>query len=176
LLSWLAVALSAATVRIDPASAAGPVGGIFDLNVNVAEISDLYAYQFDLAFDAGTLSASTVTESPFLSGGGATVFVPGNIDNTAGTITFIVNSLLGPTPGVDGTGALAAIRFTGKAVGASPVTLSNVLLLDSTGADIAATIENGSVTVSGTVGPEPGSMVLLLGGAAAVFATRKRLR
>jgi general secretion pathway protein D len=172
----LSLAASAATIRFDPPSGLTSVGGIVNVNVSIANVTDLYAYQFDLAFDAGVLSASTVSEGAFLSGGGATFFVPGTIDNAAGTITFTVNTLLGPTPGVSGTGALAGIRFNGEAVGTSAVTLSNVVLLDSAGTDIVATVENGSVAVSSAVIPEPRSAALVVAGAVALLVFGRRFR
>jgi general secretion pathway protein D len=166
-----AAAASAATIQIDPVSSATSLGATVDVKVSISDVLDLYAYQFDLAFDPAVLSASMVSEGSFLAVGGGTFFVPGAIDNVAGTITFTVNTLLAPVPGVNGTGSLASIQFVGKVVGVSAVRLSNVLLINSTGADIAAVIENGSVAV---VVPEPSSAVFLLTGVVGVLAYRKQ--
>jgi hypothetical protein len=51
----------------------------------------------------GILSATAVTDGAFL----ATGFFPGFIENTAGTISFIADSLAGPVPGLSGSGTLA---------------------------------------------------------------------
>ena len=47
----------------------------FSLNIRIADITDLYAFQFDLAFNPTILSAASVTEGPFLPSGGSTVFI-----------------------------------------------------------------------------------------------------
>jgi general secretion pathway protein D len=166
--------LGAATIRIDPPSASAPVGGTVQLNVSILDAVDLYAYQFDVAFDAGLLSAAAVTEGTFLASAGGTLFIPGAIDNLAGSVGFIANTLLGPAAGVNGSGTLARITFGANAIGASPITLSNVLLLDSAGNDIAATVENGSVSVLDTVVPEPGSAIFVFAGIAMTLALRRR--
>ena len=167
------VAASATTIRIDPPSS---MGGTVDVNVQIADVQDLYAWQFDIAFDGAFVHAASVTEGDFLAGAGSTFFIPGSIDNAAGTITFTANTLLGPVAGVSGTGTLAAIRFAGVGLGTSPVTLSNVVLLDSASSDIGAAIQNGSirvVDVEDVVVPEPGSTAMLLMAGAALAATRR---
>jgi general secretion pathway protein D len=150
----LGVGAPAATIRIEPVSSVTAVGGTVDLTVQVTDVTDLYAFQFDLAFDPAVLSATLITEGAFLAGGGGTVFIPGTIDNALGTISFTAGTLLGPGPGVNGSGPLVGIQFEALSVGMSVLNLSNVVLLDSTSGDIAAGIENGSV---GVVVPEPGS-------------------
>ena len=156
LLVFCAVA-SARTITIEPASNTTSVGGALNFAVQVTGVSDLYAYQFDLSFGPAVLSIMNVTEGGLLPSGGSTVFFPGAINNVSGTLTLTAGSLQGPVPGVSGRGTLAMILFTGVGLGASPITLSNVVLLDSAGRDIAGTaIQNGSVSVV----PEPTSMVL----------------
>ena len=71
---------------------------------------------------------------------------------------------------MSGTGNLATIRFAGVGLGTSPVTLSNVVLLDSALGDIGAKIQNGSI---GVVVPEPDGAAMLLVGAAALAAARR---
>jgi general secretion pathway protein D len=127
------------------------------VDVRVIDVTDLYAYQFDVIFNPTILSAAPVTEGSFLAGGGGTLFIPGDIDNAAGTITLIANTLLGPVPGVNGSGSLTTLRFTGVGLGSSGVTISNALLLDSVGGDIATDIQNGSISV---VIPEPATGLL----------------
>src|SRR4051794_7698063 len=88
--------VSAATIRIEPVSGPVPVGGTVNVNVSVSDVTDLYAYQFDLAFNATLLSASTITEGPYLRNRGNTFFIPGLIDNNAGTVTLTADTILGP--------------------------------------------------------------------------------
>ncbi len=151
-------AAPAATITIEPTSNTTSVGGAFNIAVQVTGVSDLYAYQFDLSFGPAVVSITNVTEGGLLPSGGSTFFFPGAIDNVSGTLTLTAGSLQGPVPGVNGSGTLATVLFTGVGFGATPVTLSNVVLLDSAGSDIAGTtIQNGSVTVV----PEPMSVMLL---------------
>jgi general secretion pathway protein D len=169
----LSLAASAATIRIEPPSSLTSPGGVVNVNVTIADVTSLYAYQFDLAFDPSVLSATGITEGGFLrTGGGGTFFIPGTIDNALGTIAFTANTLLGPEPGVTGTGSLATVQFRGIDIGTSAVTLSNAVLLDSLGNEITAELEHGSVTVV----PEPGSALLVVLAASALFALPGRAR
>jgi hypothetical protein len=63
---------------------------------------------------------------------------------------------------------LAEFVFTALASGTSPLTLQNVILLDSNLSDItaSATVQNAAVMVNGAVSsvPEPASMLLLIAG------------
>lgn len=161
----------AATIRIEPASIVAPVGSPVDLNVEVTDVTDLYAFQFDLAFDPAVLSATSITEGAFLSSGGGTVFIPGAIDNALGTITFTAGTLLGSGPGVSGSGFLAEIQFEALSAGTSSISVSNVVLLDSASADITAVMEDGSVRIAV---PEPSSGLLLGFGLAAGVLIRYR--
>ena len=156
LATLFAASACAATIRIDPPSSSVAVGGTVSVNVGLLDIADLYGFQFDLAFNPAALTATGVTDGGFLSGG---FFIPGSIDNALGAISFTANTLLGPGAGASGSGSLAIIRFTGRAAGTSPLTLSNPILLDSQSGDIAASIQNGSVTVGAV--PEPISALLL---------------
>lgn len=156
LLVW-SLSASAATIRIDPSTTSTSIGSTIDVNVQIADGADLYAYQFDLTFNPAILSASTMSEASFLAGGGSTFFIPGAIDNVLGSITLTANTLQGPVPGVSGSGRVAIIQFTALTAGTSTITLSNVVLVNSTAADIPANVENGTVSVSATVAPEPAS-------------------
>jgi general secretion pathway protein D len=147
----------AAAILIEPPLSTTPAGGAISVAVRVTGVTDLYAYQFNLSFNPAVLSTMGVREGAFLSGVGPTFFFPGTADNLSGTVTLTAGSLEGPVPGVTGSGSLATIQFTGVGLGASPVTLSNVVLLDSMGRDIATIIQNGSVTVV----PEPAAVLLL---------------
>ena len=139
-----------AVISIGPASGSF---GAFTVPVNISSVTDLYAFQFDLSFDPAVLQLVGVSEGWFLPPGfpGSTIFFPGIIDNTAGTVTFVTDTRVGSVPGRNGSGLLADLHF--QAVhnsGASPLDLSGVILQDSHLADIPFTISNGSVKA-----PEP---------------------
>jgi hypothetical protein len=137
------------------------LGNIFSIPVSISNVSDLYAFQFDLSFDPAVLELLGITEGAFLPTAGATSFSPGAIDNLAGTATFTADSVVGPVPGASGSGDLAWFEF--KAIGfvSSNLTLSNVILLDSSLTDIAFTTQDGKVDVLSEVVPEPATLPLV---------------
>lgn len=175
---WL-LALSACsaigdTISFQPASLTVNSGQSFAFDVDVATVSDLYAFQFDIGFDPTILSAVSVAEGLFLPSGGSTIFFPGTIDNVGGTITFNADSLVGAISGVTGSGILANIMFNALAAGTSPVALSNLQLLDSSLNPIAFSTANGSVSVKGAATPEPSALPFL--GAALLCLAAARLK
>lgn len=92
----------------------------------------------------------------FLPSAGTTAFFPGFIDSTTGNATFIADAF---DWSGSGSGPLAILNFSATGEGTSPLTLANVILLDSTGANIPFTTTNGSVTVMGAVAThEPKTM------------------
>lgn len=138
-------------------------------DINISNVTDLYAFQFDLTFNHAIVSAVSIAEGSFLSSScGSTCFIPGVIDNLGGTIAGNADTLIGPLPGVSGSGTLAILTLQGVAAGSSSIGLVNALLLDSTP---KFSLQSGSVTVNGTVAtPEPGSLLLLfVGMAASIF-------
>lgn len=152
-LAWASVSAQAAPLlSIEPSSLSVGGGQTFTIQVSVADAVDLYAWQLDLGFDPTILNANSIDEGPFLATGGSTFFIPGTIDNTAGSISFTGNSLLTAISGVNGSGVLATVSFTAVGAGTSPVNLFNVELLDSSLSGTDTTVANGSVT---TVVPEP---------------------
>ena len=134
------------------------------LDVNIANVTDLFAFQFDLSFAPGTVSAASIVEGAFLAGGGTTAFIPGTIDNVGGTIAATADTLIGPGPGVNGSGTLAVLTLTGLAPGTSSIDFSSVFLLDSNLTGINSSLQSGSVTVTSTAVPEPNTLVLLIAG------------
>ncbi len=162
----LGVCLSAlAAPRLAPAlpivtagSATVNVGDTFTIPISITDAVELTAWQFDLSFNPTILQANSVAEGPFLSSAGtkSTLFIPGFIDNTAGSISGVSDAYTDTLPGPSGSGDLANIEFAALAVGISPLTLSNVFL---NGLDSGFEVQNGQVTVEAV--PEPGTLALL---------------
>jgi hypothetical protein len=153
------------------------VGEAFVVDVNISNVADLYAFQFDLGFNASVFSATFAGEGALLPAAGATFFIPGAIDNAGGSILSTADTLLSAVPGANGGGTLAVFDFTAIGSGTSPITLSNVLLLDSKLNSLSASVRDGSVAVSPV--PEPSSLLLFLAGLAGLFAvasSRKRFK
>lgn len=173
--STLAVAAAAQTaapvLSLVPMPDPGVVGSPVMVEVALTGVADLYAYQFSLAFDPTVLQATMVTEGALLPAGGTTFFDGGSIDNTLGTISFTVGSLIGALPGVSGNGVLANIGFDVTQAGMSPLVFSDVLLLDSNLLDLAVQVQNGTLV---TAIPEPGTWLLFGLGLAGVAGLARR--
>jgi general secretion pathway protein D len=163
LLLLLASRMFADVVVVGPASNPS-VGDTFSINVNVTNISDLYAYQLDLTYDPTLLSAVSVSEGPFLASGGTTFFIPGTIDNVGGSVTATADALIGAISGVNGSGTLLTFQFTAIGAGTSALNIANPTFLDSSFNDITGNIgfDNSSVTINpaSSVAPEPGYFAL----------------
>ncbi|MCA1957605.1 MAG: cohesin domain-containing protein [Nitrospira sp.] len=134
-------------------SAAANVGDSVVLNVDVVDAVDLTSWQFNLSYDPTILHADLVTEGPFLSSAGATLFSPGIIDNTTGLISLVTDSFVDLIP-PSGSGVLATIQFTALNPGLSLVTMSNVFLNFT---DSGVSVTNGSIAVV----PLPGTAGLM---------------
>jgi hypothetical protein len=152
------------------------LGSVQDYAVNIDDVSDLYGYQFSINYDTRYLRAVGVTEGGFLATGGNTFGDTGFIDNGAGTISFIFNSLIGPIPGVSGSGLLANIRFEAIGVGNAALSFGDVLFLDSSSNDIALDAVSAQLAVVDGVAevPEPASILLIGAGVAGFAALRRR--
>jgi Cohesin domain len=141
-------------------------GASVPIDISISNVSDLFAFQFDLSFDPSVLSAESVAEGPYFVSNGVS-FSSGTIDNSAGTITFIADTLGGSGPGFFGSTLLATATFKALAAGSTDVSPINLVLLDSSLSDIAANTSATPVTITST--PEPASMWLLGGGLCAGF-------
>jgi general secretion pathway protein D len=164
---------AAATTLSFAAPAAVPAGQAFTLDVLVTDATDLYAFQFDIAFDPTLVQATAVQEGGFLSaGGGATSFLPGSIDNLVGSVSFTAGTLTGPGPGTTGSGVVAHLSFQALAPGQGALSFGNVVLLDSALSEIPTAALGSTLTVAAV--PEPASAALLTLGLAGLAAGMRR--
>ena len=151
------------------------VGDSFAVEVWGTDLIDLYAFQFDLAFDPSLLAVLNVSQGTLFGGSGG--FFSGIVDNAGGSLSFVLDTLTGPVPGISGDGTLASVTFMALATGVSQLTLTNVILLESNLEDIDFSSHDGSVTVNAVTGvPEPGTSFGVLSGVAMVAALRHRRR
>jgi len=104
----------------------------FTINVTIADVEDLYGYEFNLTFDPGVLICLQVEIHDVLN---ETNYIPNqSIDNLRGFIIINVTyyspanplDIYPPTP-------LVTLKFRVKALGASNLTLCDTKLVDSAG-------------------------------------------
>jgi len=132
---------SSTTVSVSPSTVTAFVGQNFMVNVTVSNVYDLYGWQFRLNWTAGLIEVVNVAEGPFLRLGGSTYFY-WDVNASAGRMVADC-TLLGNVPGVSGSGTLATITFNVKGVGQSPLTLWDVVLLNSFEQSILCQVVSG---------------------------------
>ena len=179
-LTWLFAGLVASASSVACAIpsfrlTAGPVpaGQTLVVSALASDVADLYGYQFTLHFDPTRVRFASVDEGSFLSRGGSTFFDGGTVDASAGTVSFVFDTLIGAVPGVSGDGELARFAFSTLQSGGAAFSLSDVLALDATLApiDVPAT----PTLVAAVPEPATGSL-LLLGALSVAYARRDRRR
>ena len=171
-----------AVLSIDPTTQTTSTGTVVTVDVGIANVSDLYAYQFDLTFNPSVLQAVSSSEGSFLAGGGSTFFINGSNDNVGGTVSATADTLLSAVNGVNGSGELAVFTFDAIGNGSSALSIQNELLLDSNFNILGDTTTGGSVTVGSGVVTAPemdpnsgiAALTLLLGGLAVTRGRRMR--
>ena len=143
-------------------------GGGTDVAVLVSGVTDLYAYNFSVNYDPTLLNAASMTPGSFL-GAAADADVA---EYDPGLIFYAFGSLTGPVAGISGSGTLMSFHFDTLGAGVSPLTFSDVVLVDSVGGEITSAFTDGTLAVGGDV-PEPASAALLAIGAVALLARRR---
>jgi hypothetical protein len=142
------------------ASQAG-VGETVELDIEVQDVTDLYAVQVQLTFDPSVVQVQDADPRPsspgvqirpgvFLDPANQYVLV-NEADNAMGEIDFAVTQLY-PAEARNGSGVLATVIFEAVDQGTSPVHLVGVRLLDDTPQDpqeIPAGAQHGEIMVRG---------------------------
>ena len=109
------------------------IGETFTVNINISDVVDLFAWQAGVTFNPSVLNGTGFYQGEFLKRGGTTIWVESReINNTAGIAYFCGSSLLGPVPGVNGSGQLAYLTFEAAGLGTSNFHLTDVLLVQAT--------------------------------------------
>jgi hypothetical protein len=124
---------------VDPRRITGlDVGVTIEINITVSNVTDLYGWQFTLYYSNAVLNATEITEGPLLYTHPVkpvrTMWMVGefndNYNTTHGRI-IAASTLVGVYNGVDGTGAVATIKFKTKLSGDSPLKLAETKLINS---------------------------------------------
>ena len=127
----VSAAASVTLTPISPSSVPEPYT-VFDVNITISDVTNLYAWQIVLWFRNDVLHAVNATEGPFLRQVGDTyfAFLPENIVNsyneTHGYIFVGCSGLWDPAlGGANGTGVLCTIKFNGTGIGLSDLVIGN---------------------------------------------------
>ena len=169
-MAFAATQAGAAVLTFQSTAAAG--GGT-DVAVLISGVTDLYAYDFTVDYDATLLSLTGMTPGSFLGAGADQDVAAYDVDH-AGQIYYAYGFLSGPVAGVSGSGTLMSFHFDTLATGVSALTFSNVDLVDSVGGVITSSFVNSSLAVTAAAAvPEPTSALLLAIGAVALLARRR---
>ena len=135
-------------IGLEPATVTTKGGEPFTLDVVIAGVRDLGAFEFDVLYDPAVVWVTDVQMGDFLGGTDRSVVPLGpEIDNDAGMVAF-GGFTFGEPPGPDGSGRLATIICQGRGAGTTGVTLVDVKVVDTRAALLTplATLD-GSVTV-----------------------------
>lgn len=139
-----------AQLEFNPASSSVAVGNSVVVSMDLANISNLYGYQFQVNYDASKVSASGAFVNSFFDTTTNTFIPPGwSASCAAGVCQFAATHLNVASP-LAGSGTLAQITFTGVSGGTVPLTFSADILADRDGSSIPHTNGTGTILVYGT--------------------------
>ncbi len=134
------------------------VTGGFKVNVDVLNVTDLYAWQFELRYDNTFLFApeGNVTLGPVWQAAVANgqAFILVNVNQTAGVI-LVAFSFVGQVPHFTGTTVLATILFSPTQDGAGTLHLANTILVDFPPHTIPVTTRDGFVIATISMNQPP---------------------
>jgi hypothetical protein len=116
-------ATSAGTIDLYRSAATGTS---FDIDVVVADVHGLAAYQFYLLYSPSVLNLSAVEPGLFLKGPGG-VNLGGSVPNADGQL-LVAYADMKEGPGRDGSGVLARLTFQAVGSGVARVKVTNVIL------------------------------------------------
>ena len=143
-------------VYISPSSQTVSPGQVFTVDVYVEPAEPISGVQAALSFDPSLLTANSVTEGGLLNQGGTipTFFIPGTINDSAGTIYLIGCTIFGAAT-VSDPGTFVTISFTAKeAIDTSPLHLYDVKVVLFPDIERVTVETDGSVTIEEEAPPE----------------------
>ncbi|MFQ5596285.1 MAG: cohesin domain-containing protein, partial [Anaerolineae bacterium] len=140
------VGLLGTAVSVEAPAGSIRIGETAAVAVQVTEAVDVKSFEFTLGYDPAILQVESVELGDFLAG--AFELDP-IIDSEMGTLRFGAADL-GSGAGKQGDGLLATVTFRAVGVGTSPLTLSDVKLVDSFSQEQTdVTVSSSTLTVEG---------------------------
>ncbi|MCL2643385.1 MAG: hypothetical protein FWD52_07765 [Candidatus Bathyarchaeota archaeon] len=108
-------------------------GSTFTVQVNIANVKNLWGLNFDLTWNPDVITITRVQKGDFLISGGVTdIYMAPTFDHVNGRFGGNFAQTLMEYEGVSGEGTLAIVTFTVKDFGTCNIALTNVLLFDDT--------------------------------------------
>jgi len=134
-------------LKIEPTSQIVTRGDIITVDILIVNVTELYGSDIKLYFDNSVLQATEVVYGDFLTSDGASSMkLKCEFNNTIG-IVRIAECRMGVPLGVNGTGVLGSIVFSGKNIGTSQLDIDAILTNSTPGYYIPDKIINGSVEI-----------------------------
>jgi len=117
-------AASDPTILVNPrVSGAAPTES-FSIKIVIANVTELYAWEFYLTFSPSVLQVLSIVEGPFLKQAGGTVMATPTINNTGGYVDAGAALLSWDEGGAGGDGVLATVNLRVMSAGESPLHFS----------------------------------------------------
>ncbi|MBN2459638.1 hypothetical protein JXB28_05110 [Candidatus Woesearchaeota archaeon] len=136
-----------AYVYIIPDVQSVKTGDEFIISVNVAGVSNLYAFHFDIAYDPEVLELVNNQAGAWFSSNGEDSAYCLPQKASPGLLENIVCTRLGNKDGLSGKGVLETLTFKAIKKGESPIALQNAKLSDPDSGMILLSTINGRVNV-----------------------------
>jgi general secretion pathway protein D len=125
-----------ASVNFVPAQVETMMGGSFNVNLVMANATDLFSAPLQIKFDPKVLKLNDVAQGNLMASDGQQATFTKNIQNDTGEADITLNRLPG-TGGITGSGMLVTLSFTTLARGATSVSAPAFSPSNSQGQPIA---------------------------------------
>jgi hypothetical protein len=128
------------------------LGQRISIPISVENVEDLYGFQISIEYDADIVRYESISSGDFLKEGGADTYCT-EPTTSDGKISDYACTILGNAQGVTGSGDLLYIQFKGRAKGTTPITITDVKLVDSQENGVEASTDDGEIEVKTGIPP-----------------------
>lgn len=140
-----------ATVKVDGPTSVTASAKDVQVNIDVANASDLAGFEFVLTVDPKILHPVSVAKTAFLGQTGREIYCGDPTVESAAVRYTCVTLRMNPA-GVNGSGTLAVVTLKPMGKGTSPLQLSHVNLAHRDGSALPSQTVDAKLTVTGTGG------------------------